>query len=250
MPQVLPMRQSLFEKLCHHQLSQGEIIPLLAQYQMLPQLLRESLIDEAIAPFSCTTEEIEVAYNTFCDRHQLTSETARQSWLARYGMTPAQLEALAGRQQRIEKFKQITWRHQLESYFLKRKSSLDQVIYSLLRTQERAIAQEFYFRIREGEQSFAELAKTYSPGPEAQTGGLCGPVELGALPPLFNRFLSVAEPGQLSAPVQLGEWFILIRLEQILPAQLNELMRHRLLNELFESWIQEQLEHRYQAPTK
>lgn len=241
MPQIVPMRQSLFEKLYHHELSQAEIISLLAQYQMLPQLFRESLIDEAIAPFSCTPEESEVAYKTFCDRHQLNTDKTLQSWLTRHGMTQNQLKTVAIRQQKIEKFKQITWGHQLESYFLKRKSSLDQVIYSLLRTEGRAIAQEFYFRIQEGEQSFAELAKTYSQGPEAQTGGLCGPVELGALPPLFNQFLTVAEPGQLSAPVQLGEWFILIRLEQRLPAQLNELMRHRLLNELFESWIQERL---------
>lgn len=248
MPQILQIGESLFEQLRQNKLPQAEIMPLLNQYQMLPQLLRESLIDEAIAPFSCTLEGTEVAYKEFCDRHQLNTDKTLQRWLTRYGMTQSQLKIVATRQKRIEQFKLATWGNQLESYFLKRKGSLDQVIYSLLRTQDRAIAQEFYFRIREGEQSFAELARAYSQGAEAQTGGLCGPVELSILPPMFSRFLTLAEPGQLSAPIQLGEWVVLLRLEQLIPAQLNEPMRHRLLSELFENWIQEQLEHRCHAP--
>ncbi len=32
----------------------AEIIPLLVEYQMLPQLIREALVDQAIAPITCT----------------------------------------------------------------------------------------------------------------------------------------------------------------------------------------------------
>jgi hypothetical protein len=252
MSQVLQIDESLIAKLRRNQLSQHEIMPLLTQYQMLPQLLRESLLDEAVSRWersapasrSFTPEAIEIACQSFCDRHQLTSEAMVQSWLARHGMTRSDLPTLATRQLKIEKFKQATWGHQLESYFLKRKGQLDQVIYSLLRTQELAIAQEFYFRIQEGEQSFAELAQAYSQGPEAQTGGLCGPVELGVLPPLFKSFLAIAKPGQLSAPIQLGEWVVLIRLEKLIPAQLDEPMRQRLLSELLENWLAEQMTQR------
>jgi hypothetical protein len=246
MSQVLQVNQSLLEKLHQNTLSQDQIFPLLTQYQMLPQLFRESLIDQAISEwecsanrtFSCTEDETEMACRAFYDRHQLTSEAKVQTWLARHGMTHTQLEAIALRQLKIEQFKQATWGHQVEPYFLKRKAQLDQVIYSLFRTQDLGIAQEFYFRIREGEQSFADLA-AQSQGPESQTGGLCGPVDLGALPTLMTGFLAIAEPGQLSAPIRFGEWFILMRLEKRIPAQLNETMRQRLLNELFESWIEE-----------
>jgi len=249
MVQVLQAKETLIDKLRQNKLPQNEIIPLLTQYQMLPQLLRESLLDEAIFQwerssndsFTIPQPEIELAYQRFCDRHKLTSETMVQSWLARHGMTHTDLLALATRQQKIEKFKQSIWGREVEPYFLKRKGHLDQVIYSLLRVQELGIAQELYFRIQESEQSFAELAKAYSQGPEAQTGGLCGPVELGVLPTLFQSFLAIAKPGQLSAPIQLGEWAVLIRLEELIPAQLDESMRQRLLNELLESWISEQM---------
>jgi parvulin-like peptidyl-prolyl isomerase len=225
----------------HRNITAEEIIPLLAEYRMLPQLFRESIVDQAIAPFTCTLEETASACQQFYQQNQLTSESQRQIWLARRGMTLEHLEALAVRGLRVEKFKQATWGSKLESYFLKRKRQLDKVIYSLIRSKDRGMAQELYFRIQEGEQSFAEVAHEYSQGLEAQTGGLIGPIELSNSHPVVAQMLSTGQPGQLWPPIRLGEWVVIVRLERLLPARLDEPMRQRLLNELFEAWLQEQL---------
>ncbi len=222
-------------------LAAEELIPLLASYQIVPQLLCESIIDEAIAPITCTPEEIAMACQQFCQHWQLTCEAEKQAWLNHYGMNQEQLEFLATRKLRIEKFKQVTWGHKLESYFLKRKSHLDRAIYSLLRTQDKGLANELYFRLSEGEQSFAELARQYSQGSEAETGGLQGPVEFGTLHPQLVELLYTSQPGQVSPPLPFGEWFVIVRLEKLLPAQFNEALRQRLLGEFFEAWFQEQL---------
>ena len=219
-----------------------EVLPLMAGYQMLPQFLQELLIDQAIAAIDCTEEEITEAYQQFYAQNQLTSEEARQAWLNHYRMNPSQLETLATREMRIEKFKQKTWGPKLESYFLSRKDKLDKVIYSLIRTQDVGIAQELYFRVLEGEQSFAELARAYSQGPEAQTDGLIGPVELSVPHPTLAQLLTLSQPGQLSPPTRVGEWIVLVRLEKFIPAQMDESMRRRLLNECFNTWLKEQLE--------
>jgi parvulin-like peptidyl-prolyl isomerase len=218
-----------------------EIIPLLAGYQLLPPLLREIIIDQAIASVECTPEEKTKASGQFFEQHQIPDEAAQQAWAARQGMTLTQLEALATRGLRIEKFKQATWGHKLESYFLSRKAQLDRVIYSLLRTQDPGIAQELYFRIEEGEHSFADLAREYSQGPEAQTGGLIGPVELSTPHPTLAQLLRMTKPGQLCPPTRLGEWLVIVRLEKFMPAQLDAPMRQRLLNECFNTWLSEQL---------
>jgi len=218
-----------------------EILPLIAGYQMLPQLLQELLIDQGTAAIELTPEETAAACEQFYTQNQITGEAERQTWLGRYGMTQAQLEALATRELRIEKFKQATWGPKLESYFLTRKGQLDKVIYSLIRIQDLGIAQELYFRILEGEQTFAELAREYSRGPEAQTDGLIGPVELSVPHPTLAQLLSLSQPGQLSPPTRVGEWLVIVRLEKFIPAQLDEAMRRRLLNECFNNWLQEQL---------
>jgi parvulin-like peptidyl-prolyl isomerase len=218
-----------------------EIVPLLAGYQLLPQLLREIIIDRAIAPFSCTPEEIAIARQQFFEQNQLTDEAAQKTWAKQHGMTLAQLEALALRGLRIEKFKQATWSHKLESYFLSRKQQLDRVIYCLIRNQDPGVIQELYFRIQEGEQSFADLAREYSQGPEVQTGGLIGPVELSTPHPILAQLLRLSQPGQLCPPTRLGEWFVIVRLEKFIPAQLDASMRQRLLNECFNTWLSEQV---------
>lgn len=218
-----------------------EIIPLLAGYQLLQPLLRELIIDQAIGDISCTPEEKTQAIQQFLEQNQIPNEAAQLIWLKQNHMTPAQLEALAMRGLLIEKFKQATWGHKLESYFLGRKSQLDRAIYSLIRTQDPGIAQELYFRIQEGEQSFADLAREYSQGPEAQTGGLIGPVELSTPHPALAQILRLSQPGQLCPPTRLGEWFLIVRLEKFIPAQMDNPMRQRLLNECFTNWLGEQL---------
>ncbi|MBE9129487.1 MULTISPECIES: peptidylprolyl isomerase [unclassified Coleofasciculus] len=219
-----------------------ELIPLLAKYQLLPQLVRELVIEQAIALIDYTPEEKTTVCQIFYEKNQVTSESERQAWLERQGITPEQAEDLAIRGLKLEKFKQATWGNKLESYFLKRKGQLDRVVYSLIRTKDAPIAQELYFRIKEGEQPFAELARDYSQGPEAQTGGLVGPVELSVPHPVLAQMLTVSQPGQLWHPTRLGEWFIIVRLEKFFPVQLDESMRQRLLNELFNTWLQEQLQ--------
>ncbi|MEH2111446.1 peptidylprolyl isomerase [Nostoc sp.] len=226
----------------------SELISLLASYQMLPQLQRELIIDEAIEQNShlakiaieCTPEEIAQAKQQFYAEKQFKNEEDIQAWMAHQGLTSDQLEVITTRKLKIEKFKQATWGNKLESYFFQSKAKLDKVIYSLLRTQDVGIAQELYFRIQAKENSFADLAREYSLGPEAQTGGLVGPIELNALHPVMVQMLSSSQPGQILPPTRIAEWFVILRLEKFIPAQLDEFMKVRLLNELFESWIQEQ----------
>ena len=216
-----------------------EIVPLISNYQLLPRLLFELIIDRAIASFTCTPEEAKSAYQQFCQKNQITTETERQAWLEMNPMTLEQLKALATRDLKIEKFKQATWGSKLESYFIERKSQLDKVLYSLIQTQDLA-AQELYFQIQEGEADFALLARKYSQGANAEIGGLIGPIELSSCHPIIGKMLSVSQPGQLWSPTAVGEWLVIVRLERFIPAQLDDLMRQRLLSELFASWLQQQ----------
>ncbi|MEL6461489.1 MAG: peptidylprolyl isomerase [Cyanobacteria bacterium J06621_15] len=215
-----------------------EILPLLKQYGMLPQLLREIVIDDATASIKLSEEEFTEAYKQFYQQQQLGDEQQLQGWLKSRGLERKQLDYLVTRTLRLEKFKQDTWGSKVEPYFLQRKEKLDKVIYSLIRVNDIAVAQELYFRVQEDEQPFAELAREYSKGPEAQTGGLIGPVELGVPHPVLAKMLLKSQPGQALPPTRLGDWILIVRLEQFIPAQLDTATHKRLLNEQFETWLQ------------
>lgn len=223
-------------------ITQEDLFPLLAQYQILPQLAREIIIEQAIADIECTEEEKTNARQQFCQQLQINTEEQLQAWGKQQFMTPEQLESKIIRGLKIEKFKQNTWENKLESYFLKRKGQLDKVIYSLIRTQDAGIAQELYFRIQENETSFADLAKQYSQGSESQTGGLVGPVELSVPHPKISQLLMASKPGQLLPPTRIENWLVIVRLEKLIFAELDQQTRQRLTEELFRNWLQEQMQ--------
>ncbi|MDJ0696229.1 peptidylprolyl isomerase [Mastigocoleus sp. MO_188.B34] len=217
--------------------NRNEILLLLNQYGILPQFVREIMIDCAIAEIAIAEDEALGAYKKFYQQHQLDSEEDLQAWLNARGISREQLEYIATRGLKLAKFQEQTWGNKLESYFLGRKQKLDRVVYSLIRVKDPYLAQELYFRVQEGEQSFSEIAREYSEGPEAETGGLLGPVDLGVPHPALAKMLLRSKPGELLAPTRLGDWVVVVRLEKYLPAQLDEVMRQRLLSELFDQWV-------------
>ncbi|NBD34212.1 MAG: peptidylprolyl isomerase [Cyanobacteria bacterium] len=218
-----------------------QLLSHLKKYQMLPQLLRELVIDHAIASIECSAEEVETAKNEYLNQNRLNDPNRLQAWLNHTRLQPADLESIAVRHYKIRKFKQETWGPKLESYFLQRKRDLDQVVYSLLRTQDNNTATELYFRLQNQEASFEELAQTYSQGPEAQTRGIVGPVPVTTPNEKIAKMLVQSEAGQLWPPVRIGEWHIIVRLEKLISAQLNDATRQKLLNELFSKWLEEEV---------
>lgn len=224
------------------QVREEELYPLLSQYQLLPQLAREILIDQTIANVELTPEEKQQALGLFYQQMQITNEEQREALLKQSGMTLEEFESFVLRTGRLEKFKRTTWDDQLEGHFLNSKDKLDQVVYSLIRNRDAGIVQELYFRIQEGEGDFTTLARQYSEGPEAQNGGLIGPVELNVPHPQMMQLLKSSTPGQLCLPTQIGEWWILIRLEKYISSQLDENIRQRLRNDLFQTWLNQQIQ--------
>jgi parvulin-like peptidyl-prolyl isomerase len=223
-------------------LESSEIIPLLSRHQMIPRLLREMIIDQAIADISCTSAEIAAACEETYRRNRLTTETEQQAWRSRYSFSLADVEQIATRPLKINKFKQINWGSRLTSYFSKRRDKLDTVIFSMLRCDNKGVANELHFRIQDDKTNFAEIARQYSQGSEAELGGLVGPVELGKLAPELAMLLHNSPVGVVHPPVRLGEWIVIARLEKLIPAQLDEAMRSRLLQENFEHWLQTEME--------
>ncbi len=216
-----------------------ELVAKLRQYRMLPQFVQEFIIDSAIANIACDSQQ---AIEAFCGKRGVFSEEQRQAWCQQQNCSSEEMASAALKERQLELYQEETWGAQIESYFLQRKSQLDRVTYSLIRTKNASLAQELYFRLNDDGASFADLARQYSEGQEAKTGGLVGPVELNVPHPILSRMLTVSKPKQLWSPTQIGEWLVIARLEQFEPAQFDENMRKRLLTEKFQAWLKQQVQ--------
>lgn len=211
----------------------------MTQDQMSPEVFRRLVLDQALATVECSDEE----RRQF--RRQLYRDKSYRVWLQQQDVTIEQLETWIDRELKIRKFQRQRWGKVLGSYFLQRKRQLDQIVCSLIYLPNREIARELYFRIVEGEESFAEVAQAYSQGAAAEAGGLTGPIELGKLHPELARMFYGSRPGRLWEPTAIDQWIVIARLEDFLPVQLDDTMRQILLNELLENWLQDQIKQRF-----
>jgi parvulin-like peptidyl-prolyl isomerase len=157
------------------------------------------------------------------------------------GMNPAQIAAITTRSIRLQKFKQAGWGDRVASYYQTVRHQLDRVTYSILLVADPLLAQELFFRIQSGEQSFAELAIEYSQDQTAINGGLVGPIPVAAVPPAIAQILLQLTAGGLSPLFQLDGCYGLIRLNQLVSPELDHSIYQLLLDELFDNWIHTQL---------
>jgi parvulin-like peptidyl-prolyl isomerase len=213
----------------------------LARHELLVPLLRQSLIARAIQDVRLTDEERNLAQQAWARRHGIRSAEQLHAHLAARGLEEAEACWQAELPHRIQRHCAAHFSHRAEQRFLARKAQLDQVIYSLLRVKDASLARELYLRIAEGEADFAELAATYSQGPEQATRGIVGPVPLLQAHPVLAERLRTSRPGELQAPVAIEQWWLVFRLERLHSASFDEEMGQRMAQELFEEWVDEEV---------
>ncbi|MCY7367322.1 MAG: peptidylprolyl isomerase [Chamaesiphon sp.] len=141
-------------------------------------------------------------------------------------------------QTKLQQFKQENWGNKVGSYYLTRKVQLDRVICSIIQVADGTIAQELYFRICSEPKIFSKLALNYSQGAESFDGGKVGPIPISRLHPTISTQLLLLKPGEISPLFTINNFYIFVRLEQVVPAQFDDRLRQILLDELFEQWLQ------------
>jgi parvulin-like peptidyl-prolyl isomerase len=213
----------------------------LARHQLLLPLLRHGTVAAAVAGVPLNDQERARAQQAWAAKHGIRSPEQLQAHLAAQSLSEADAIWQAELPLRIHRHCEEHFAHRAEQRFLARKNQLDQAIYSLLRVEDASLARELYLRIAEGEADFAELAATYARGPEQATRGVIGPVPLLQAHPTLAEKLRTSRPGELNPPLQIEQWWLVLRLESLRPASFDEEMRQRMQHELFEEWVEEEV---------
>lgn len=129
------------------------------------------------------------------------------------------------------------WSHRLESLYLRKKSKLDLITYSLLRVSSQNLALELYYRIKANEDSFDRLCFMYSIGPERYKGGRIERQSLADFPRSMQSKFPNMQPGELHQPVRFGSDYAIIQVLEYIPACFDSATEDRLLMWEFDDWI-------------
>ena len=116
------------------------------------------------------------------------------------------------------------------------------LVISLLRVKDYTLARELWIRLEEDETTFAEAAREFGEGPEADSQGVIGPIPIGLLqPPTLQDTLRGLKAGEMSPPIAVGEWQILLRLEKLTPTRLDDRVREEMLQEALTNFLDDRV---------
>lgn len=222
-------------------LSVNELNRLIRQQGLSLAVAQAWVLDELVQAIALPSDEEKPLIRAFLEREGVKDDAGVAAWLERKRLSFDDLRIFATNQRRLQLFREQRWGEEAEVHFLARKPELDQVVYSLLRLADEGTASEMHHRIQDGEADFADLAPNHSSGQERHTRGLIGPVPLAAAHPALVSRLRIGRPGKMWPPFQVGDTWLVVRFEQLLPAQLNEPTRARMLEELFQKWYSERV---------
>ena len=222
-------------------LALSELNRLIRQQGQAHPLARAWVLDQLVHAIPLPVEEEKALMAAFLERRGISDDEHVPGWLQERGLVFDDLRILATQKRRLQRLVRCRWDDEVEVRFLQRKPELDQVVYSLLRVDSEDLAAELHHQIAEGEADFDALAPLHSQGPERHCRGQIGPLPLAAGHDSLVSRLRRGRPGQLFEPFQAGESWVVLRLEQFLPAELNEPTRERMMGELFEEWLEQRV---------
>jgi parvulin-like peptidyl-prolyl isomerase len=223
-------------------LALSELNRLIRQQGQARPLARAWLLDQLVHAIPLPAEEEKALMAAFLERRGITDDDRVPAWLQERGLAFDDLRILATQNRRLQRLVRCRWADEVEVRFLQRKPALDQVVYSVLRVDSEELAAELHHQIAEGEADFDSLAPLHSTGPERHCRGQIGPLSLAAGHESLVSRLRRGRPGQLFEPFQAGDSWVVLRLEQFLPAELNEATRDRMMGELFDEWLEQRVE--------
>ncbi|MDH6097933.1 peptidylprolyl isomerase [Anabaenopsis sp. FSS-46] len=175
-------------------------------------------------------------------KNQLNDPKVFQEWLKDNATDYATFYESIALNFKLEKLKVLITEAKISEYFIERKIFLDRVIVSRIIVEDLEIAEELQSQIAEGG-SFEQLAKEYSLAEDRMVNGMMGPVSRGTIPDQLRAVFDIATPGQVVGPIEIEGRYGLFRVEEFLPASLEDIqLQQSLQNELFEKWLVEKIQ--------
>jgi parvulin-like peptidyl-prolyl isomerase len=207
-------------------------------------ILRRQTISQEAARIGITSTaaELQVAADKFRTANQLETAEATWKWLQANFLTVDDFEHLVAHGLITEKLAQQLFGDRVEHFF--HQNLLDYsgaAIYEVI-LEDRELAMEIFYSLQEGDLSFADVAYQYIQDPELKRrGGYIGIVGRKQLRPEISAAVFAAKPPQPIKPVVTAIGIHLIQVEEIVHPQLDDNIRQRILMDLFDRWLEEQI---------
>jgi parvulin-like peptidyl-prolyl isomerase len=237
---IIEMKRSLQVHL--KELENLELHEVLHKHQLLQPLVQR-LAEEQMAKAATfgSEEEAILIGQAWQDLKAIPPTHINEAWENNIDESEAVIIKQRLHQLRLQKRLKELYAGDVEQHFLARRDDLERITYRTIRVKQMGLAEELYLRLLNDEDTFENLATHYSDGEERMTAGLLGPMSITDPHPTITKVLRKLSPEEISPPVAVESWYLVIKLERRQPAKLNNALRLQLENELLSNELTPQI---------
>ena len=188
-------------------------------------------------------EELQQAADNLRLMSNLRSADATVSWLQKHSLSLDDFEELVYCTVVSSKLAQRFFADKVESFFVEHQLDYAQVIIYEVVLDDEDLAMELFYTLQEGEMSFYEVAHQYIQDTSLRrSGGYRGILQRKDLKPEISAAVFAATPPQILKPIVTSKGVHLILVEEIVQPKLDEMLRYKLVSDLFYEWLKGQIE--------
>jgi parvulin-like peptidyl-prolyl isomerase len=188
-------------------------------------------------------EELQQTADNLRLMKKLQSANATWSWLQKHSLSLDDFEELVHTTVISSKLAQHLFADKVEPFFVEHQLDYVQVVMSEIVLDDEDLAVELFYALQEGEISFPEAAHQHIRDTEvSHSGGYRGRLSRTDLKPEISAAVFAATPPQILKPLVTSKGVHLIWVQELIQPQLDEILRHKILSDLFSFWLKRQLE--------
>ena len=204
-------------------------------------IMRQIIIDRLIDEEKESEAPEQQLIQMYLKNNGINTQEELARWMLKENLDKVSLLARAQRHAKWIKICEKKYKNQAATIFLKNKAKLDKVSYSMIWIEDEALANEVFVRIKEGECSIDDAILMSTNPPQGLAIGRIGPVKLLELPDALAELLRISQPKQLWPPIKVEQGWAIVKNEKLWPAVFNKEEKSKLLIELGEQWIAEEI---------
>lgn len=186
-------------------------------------------------------EELQAAGDVFRQEHKLLGASETVAWLSQQQITVEDWSQGIRVALLTNKLKEDLFGDSVDTHYVSNREDYNRVALSQILVRDLPDALKAAHALREENASFCALALEHSKGKQSkENGGFVGVHFLAELMPEIAQAISNAREGEVIGPIQTKLGYHILKIEKWFPAELNESVREKVLDSLFQAWLREQ----------
>ena len=229
-------------------LSLGDFLHAMKRSRRLRPMLLDAFVEAYLvnrarrSGITVTELELQQAADQFRMRNGMASAEQTREWFLREAINEADFAAGIERDLLVEKLRRSVTDSNVDQAFNANLQRFARVRFRRVLLGSEGEARDAMDAISSGRSNFDEVARTrsldlatkYSGG----DGGITRRVDLNEQ---LANIIFQAPIGELLGPIQAGQGHLIVKVEEFLPAELDDGIRNGLRKELFDGWLRNEL---------